>query len=572
MIHFIYYRAAANARDQKEYMKQSINPSTRKYLVIAVIVFSILGFAAWAGFFVYRNSVVAVDGNRYYALFDDAMISMRYAWNLANGNGLVWNPGERVEGYTNLLMTLLMAVVIKIAHDRVVSVLVMHIIGMAISVGIAFTVRRFYCSVLREDANRNWWESILVFLAVLTYFPLHFWSVAGMETGLLTLLLTLSFLFFLKSEKTEKQTDAMIAAGFFGAAFLTRNDAMIYMMPMAVTMLYRLVKNFHVPKLKTYVMFFLILGVFVFIQEIIRITYYGNLMPNTYTLKVTGLPIDIRLQNGWMFILHYLKANWHWLIIFIFSIGFNWKNSVIKMIGGAFFIAIFYQVWVGGDPWTLGRMMAPMTPLAFAVIVYTLSTIAAMIRLDRQKTMSASFHQITVCLLVLLLVFSINWKYKDSVLARTPYNLYMREQINTAIALRAVTEPSATIGVFWAGVLPYYSDLRAIDFLGKSDPVIALTDPVVADTPDEIGMNSIPGHNKYDLEYSIITLKPTYIEEYRWGKTDIVAWVQDHYVHATRGYTIYNGQSQERVNIKLFLLKDSPDVEWNEIDDVFPIE
>ena len=39
--------------------------------------------------------------------FDDAMISMRYAWNLSHGLGLIWNVGERVAGYSNLLMTLL---------------------------------------------------------------------------------------------------------------------------------------------------------------------------------------------------------------------------------------------------------------------------------------------------------------------------------------------------------------------------------------------------------------------------------------------------------------------------------
>src|SRR3954465_10175257 len=52
-----------------------------------------------------------VFGERYYTLFDDAMISMRYAQNLAAGHGLVWHPGEApaVEGYTKLLWTLWMA-------------------------------------------------------------------------------------------------------------------------------------------------------------------------------------------------------------------------------------------------------------------------------------------------------------------------------------------------------------------------------------------------------------------------------------------------------------------------------
>ena len=39
---------------------------------------------------------------------DDAFISFRYAKNLANGSGLVFNSGERVEGYTNFLWTLIL--------------------------------------------------------------------------------------------------------------------------------------------------------------------------------------------------------------------------------------------------------------------------------------------------------------------------------------------------------------------------------------------------------------------------------------------------------------------------------
>lgn len=43
-------------------------------------------------------------------VIDDAYISFRYAHQLAAGHGLVFNPGERVEGYTNLSWVLLMAV------------------------------------------------------------------------------------------------------------------------------------------------------------------------------------------------------------------------------------------------------------------------------------------------------------------------------------------------------------------------------------------------------------------------------------------------------------------------------
>ena len=53
----------------------------------------------------------SLGGRLGFTLFDDAMISMRYARNLAEGHGLVWNPGERVEGYSNPLWTLWMALI-----------------------------------------------------------------------------------------------------------------------------------------------------------------------------------------------------------------------------------------------------------------------------------------------------------------------------------------------------------------------------------------------------------------------------------------------------------------------------
>src|SRR5947207_1976256 len=70
------------------------------------------------------DSSIVIDGQRYFWLDDDQMISMRYARNLARGHGAVWNPGEFVEGYTNPLWTLIMAGVhllpIDDAHTSVV--------------------------------------------------------------------------------------------------------------------------------------------------------------------------------------------------------------------------------------------------------------------------------------------------------------------------------------------------------------------------------------------------------------------------------------------------------------------
>ena len=55
-------------------------------------------------------------------LCDDAFISFRYARNLVDGRGLVFNAGERVEGYTNFLWVLELAALWKVFGLRPESV------------------------------------------------------------------------------------------------------------------------------------------------------------------------------------------------------------------------------------------------------------------------------------------------------------------------------------------------------------------------------------------------------------------------------------------------------------------
>ena len=61
--------------------------------------------APWGGLLAWLSHVA-------WFLCDDAFISFRYARNLLKGHGLVFNPGEYVEGYSNFLWTL------ELAHRR----------------------------------------------------------------------------------------------------------------------------------------------------------------------------------------------------------------------------------------------------------------------------------------------------------------------------------------------------------------------------------------------------------------------------------------------------------------------
>src|SRR2546423_1137519 len=87
-------------------------------LAAAAMAAALIAYAIWAARFIRSTLVPLGDGTRAACLFDDAMISMRYAWNFVHGNGLVWNPGERVEGFTNPLMVAVMAVASSLFDRR----------------------------------------------------------------------------------------------------------------------------------------------------------------------------------------------------------------------------------------------------------------------------------------------------------------------------------------------------------------------------------------------------------------------------------------------------------------------
>src|SRR4051794_24047730 len=54
--------------------------------------------------------VLGLHASYYYPFFsDDALITLRYARRFAQGLGLTWTDGERVEGYTDFLWVLLNA-------------------------------------------------------------------------------------------------------------------------------------------------------------------------------------------------------------------------------------------------------------------------------------------------------------------------------------------------------------------------------------------------------------------------------------------------------------------------------
>ncbi len=517
-------------------------------------------FIAWSFVFIHRSSFVAIDGQRYFCLFDDAMISMRYARNLAQGQGLVWNPGERVEGYTNLLMVLLMAGP-NLLREKHIAVLIVHLLGIPLLLLIARVAAALADRILpggpKPDRNL---AAALSFLSVLLYYPLAYWSLMGMETGLLTLLLSASALFAIRYASDGGNRDLVGATGALGLAFLTRNDAAIFAPLLGGFLLWTQIRR-QTPG--GYRRLILASGAFllcVAAQTVFRRIYYGHWVPNTYVLKLGLVPPGVRFPDGLVFVLPFLISISPLSIAAALETFLDFRPEKLLLLSLGL-TACAYQVYAGGDPWPYWRIMVPGIPGLFALSSHATILIARAVqrayasRRWGDADSSAPAVGLTLILCGAWLVTANARFFPEMSFRARPYQAADNEvNVNTAVALQLFTAPEATLAVMWAGALPYYAGRTGIDCLGKCDRYIASLPPDLTGKAGGKTTVTTPGHNKYDLNYSIVSLRPTYVQRFSWAGQNVSKWANQYYLRVQ-----YEG-------VQLYLLKKSPHVLWDEID------
>jgi len=224
-----------------------------------------------------------------------------------------------------------------------------------------------------------------------------------------------------------------------------------------------------------------------------------------------------------------------------------WARAAAKYLVALFFVSLLYQVYVGGEPWDRWRMTSALMPVFWPVVVGTGHRLSEL--LPSQLPSRRMFAGLLIAAGLLLA----DARFLPEIALRDRPNPGIPARMDAALAVEALTEESASVGVFHAGLLPYYTGRPAIDFLGKADPFIAGSAPHIL-PPEEVGsggVNSPPGHNKYDLNYSIKQRRPTYAQGFEWYDDSVEAWAERHYVEVTYG------------SVDLYLLRDSPLVRWD---------
>ena len=426
--------------------------------------------------------------------------------------------------------------------------------------GAAFLARDLARRVA-ADLERRGLIGILTFAGVLLYFPMSYWTLLGMETGILSLMLLASMLFGLRWLRSRRRADLALMAVAAGVAFLTRNDSIILVAILCVFLgfvRWRQDRNASVVGAAAGAL--LLLGLFIAAQEAFRYAYYGALVPNTYVLKLTRYPLNVRLIDGARYVIAFLGQTWP---IFALATASLWPPlQRMRLLLFVMMLAVLaYQVYVGGDPWVTWRMLTPGMPMLLGLAAIGAIRVAA--RIPRLTTKRAGGSAAVLLIGAALVIADLPFLSDMSVRGPTSAAIANRTNTNSAVAIMALTRPGASIGVIWAGTLPYYADRKAIDYLGKSDAHIAGLKADVSGASGWGSQISIPGHNKYDLQYSIVERRPTYSQAFAWGYATVRPYFVQNYARVE-----YHGAAGTKT---IFLLKDSPLVCWDACRDQYRI-
>lgn len=495
-----------------------------------------------------------IEDKTYYVLFDDAMISMRYAYNLAHGNGLVWNVGERVQGFTNPLWVFYMALIHRLPIPLAQMGLMIQISGAVFLVATLVMVR-----LVVEQLSGDLLAMLGAVALTAFYAPLNSYGLLGMEVSALAFLLTASVWLILRNGQTRFTPFLYV---MLMIATLLRSDAAVPYVIILTAMC--TVQKQHRLRHLTWGLGLLALSLGG--QAIASFTYYGQWLPNTYYLKLEGWPLALRLLRG-LYALVWFAYYSNWILFLLpLSVLVSRRDWNVLLPLAVFAGQLAYSVYVGGDAWEhhggANRYISIAMPLYFAALMIGAEEI-------RNRSVGAlgsgalaqagSRIAWAACFGLALINFNLllgDWKSIERwTLARRPdYVAGSDTNLTTALALGASTTPDASIAVLGAGTIPYLlPEHRVLDILGKTDPVIAhqpvKTPMSIADIPD-----MRPGHMKWDYAHTFGELRPDVIVSIWPGTADEAAPYLEAYV-----------QGVIAPRIKVYLLKDSPNVRWDKV-------
>lgn len=377
---------------------------------------------------------------------DDAYIFYTYAKNIAEGNGYVFNLGERVNATTSPLYTILLTVLYFIIKP--VSTESLHLIGLLISLLsiliILFSVKK----ILNNDRLFPFFALTFLCLPLLKFG-------FGMETFLNLALIVFSVYLFVNNR-------LIIASIIAGLSVLARLDSILFA---GVLFLYYVITYKKIPPFIVVLVFIMtILPWFVF-----SYFYFDSLLPTTIGVKLTQNKFEMH-GTGLIFIKGF------------FSVLPGRLISAIFLMAGLIFSIVYLnrkKIKLTANPgikiiliWSLLLFLiyafilnAPYyqwyyTPFALSLSVLFAYTLYDLFNKDRHRKV------IFVILFLIALIHPLKTYYEG-------FNPKYTNYYNAASWLNDNIPDNSVLGVDEIGILGYYYNKgRIIDALGLITPEV----------------------------------------------------------------------------------------------------
>ncbi len=446
---------------------------------------------------------------------EDAYITFRYARNLAEGHGIVWNVGEDpVEGGTEFLWTVLLAAGSRLTGSAVEQVARGLNLLIGLMAVLILALAAFFFS------QRRFLPALFATLAFAVG-PLSYHVRAGFATPLFTLLmLAMTIMLFLLVQEDERSAWRIWSMRLLPLAGLllglTRPEGVLFAgLTLFVAML--LLDGPGRQSLARSTVFLLVIpGAIYFFW---RWQYFGYFLPNTFYVKNAGEWLHMRyfpeiyalfrfMAPLWMLIglgLHLLPTRKavQWLLILTPTILFPWSYLLIDQLqnlGKRFQYPVYpmvllvaamalallaprtslpernrrhlfvYAIGLSG----MGMVLfAPFVTLERMTLIVLLAALLAAVKLAESNWPQLRRHQLALAALTItlaLVVFNTQAAYR---LANSFYPTVFDDRKAIGEALAPFADKGYTVVATEAGWIPYFSRWRAIDPFGLNDEYVA---------------------------------------------------------------------------------------------------
>lgn len=283
---------------------------------------------------------------------DDAYISYRYVANFLNGDGLVFNIGERVEGFTNFGWVIYLIFWGALGGDYI---LISQITGFIFGLGII--VLTYVLARQLFEGKRKWYALLPTYLVGINY-SLAYWSPAGLETAAFAFTVLLSIYLYLKKSRG-------LAAALAVAVWLRPEGALLA----GLLVVTEAVIERRLPKFALYsalAAFVLSLPMVLF-----KFFYYGSILPNPFYAK-TGMNLE-HLSSGLEYVGRFLSHyGFYGAGLAIPLLFFKRLSAKIQTLWLLTVLYTVYIVLVGGDVLKVHRFFIPLIGLYGILITVTL--------------------------------------------------------------------------------------------------------------------------------------------------------------------------------------------------------